>query len=150
MVTDEINHAMSKLAIRPSDFRLLSENESEALYQELLEHFVEGGDRRWWWESFSKPSESVTFPDNKGFERIIELVPDPAERVWFVVEENQMLFYPIYEATPETIQNVIGECYGFEYYIIPKNRDWLLCENHHSRVIGLGEIINRKLAKYAT
>ncbi|WP_125931907.1 DUF6756 family protein [Thiosocius teredinicola] len=127
MVTPEIDSAVRKLGLSPRSFRLLPNDEGSVLYQELFAEFVTGADRRWWWEAFSKPSSSRNFEDGKGFERIVELVPNPEERVWFVVEEDQLPFFPIYEATPDTIQKVIGECYAFEYYIIPKSKAWLLC-----------------------
>lgn len=149
MVTEEISNAIKGLSLKDSEFRQLNNEEAEPLFHELLNTFVVGGDRRWWWESFSKPSESVQFIDNKGFERITEIVPSLKEHVWFVAEEDQLPFYPIYEATPEAIKKVIGECYGFEYYIIPKSKEWLLCENHHGYLVGVGEVINGKLVKYA-
>ena len=145
LVTAEIENALRKLGVPPESFRLLSDEEGSVLYQELFEEFVTGADRRWWWEAFSKPSSSKNFEDGRGFERIEELVPNPEERVWFVVEEDQLPFFPIYEATPNIIQKVIGECYAFEYYIIPKSKAWLLCENHHNLVIGVGKQISSRL-----
>jgi len=149
LVTDEINNAIKELSLNESEFRQLSSEEARPLYFELLNTFVEGGDRRWWWESFSLPSEAVQFDDDKGFERIIDIVPDKNEKVWFIAEEDELSFYPIYETTPEAIQKIIGDCYCFEYYIIPKSKDWLLCENHHDYLVGIGEIIIGKLVQYA-
>ena len=94
------------------------------------------------------PSESVHFSDGKGFERITEIIPDKNEKLWFVAEEDQLPFYPIYEATPESIQKVIGECYGFEYYIVPKTKEWLICDNHHNYLVGIGKVVIDKLVKY--
>ncbi|MBK8734666.1 MAG: hypothetical protein IPL98_01815 [Saprospiraceae bacterium] len=48
-------------------------------------------------------------------------------------------FYPIYDGNPNVIKDIIGECFGFEYYIIDKNKEWLLVENHHNRLIAIGE-----------
>jgi hypothetical protein len=145
LVTKEIENALRVLSIPSESFRLLPDDQGAVLYQELLAEFVAGTDRRWWWEAFLKPSSSKTFEDGTGFEKITELVPKPNAMVWFVVEEDQLPFYPIYEATPAAIQQVIGECYGFEYYIIPKSKDWLLCENHHNRMIGVGNQITARL-----
>ena len=149
MVTEEINNAIKTLSLGESEIQQLETNEAEPLYNELISTFVKGGDRRWWWESFSKPSECVQFLDDKGFEKITEIVPDENECVWFVVEEDQLPFYPIFESTPSAIKKVIGECYAFEYYIIPKSKEWLLCENHHGYLIGIGESITNKLVQYA-
>ena len=149
MVTEEINNAIQELSLNESEIHLLSNEDSEPLYFELLNTFVKGGDRRWWWESFSKPAESVHFTNGKGFEIITEIVPNKKELVWFVAEDDQLPTYPIYEATPDAINKIIGECYGFEYYIIPKSKEWLLCENHHNNLIGLGDLIINKLVAYA-
>lgn len=113
--------------------------QAEVLYKELLDVFVEGGDRRWWWESFKSESQSVTFDNGMGFQRLGEFVPNPKEILWLVVEDDQLPFYPIFEASTEDIQKIIGECFAFEYYLIPKNKRWLLCENHHNSVIGVGD-----------
>ena len=149
IVTTEIKRALVRLNIAPESFTLMSEDVGAGIYNELLSTFVEGEDRRWWWESFSQTSFSVEFPDSMGFKRICSLVPNSREIVWFMVEENQLPFFPIYEACPEDIQNVIGECYGFEYYIIPKFKNWLLCENHHNRMIGIGEKVVKRLKSYS-
>jgi len=145
LVTDEISEAINTLSLKESEFSRLPDNEAKALYYELLDTFVDGGERRWWWESFKNESASLEYEDNKGFERLAVIVPNPKEKVWFVAEEDQLPFYPIYEATTETIAKIISECYAFEYYIIPKTKAWLLCENHHNTVIGVGEIIVNKL-----
>lgn len=112
---------------------------------ELLNSFVVGGDRRWWWEAFREPSATKAFPDDKGFEHIVELVPNRAEKCWFVVEDTGSDSYPVYEATPEDVASIVGECFAFEYYIAPKSKHWLICENHHGRIIGVGEEIVRAI-----
>ena len=38
--------------------------------------------------------------------------------------------------------------YGFEYYIVDKKYNWILCENHHDILIVLGEEIANNLCKY--
>lgn len=149
LVTDEIAKALESLSLFERDFRRLPDPEAKTLYVELLDTFVDGGDRRWWWEALKQEQTSIQFDDNKGFERIPLLVPDSRESVWFIAEEAQMPFYPIYEATPETITKVLGECYAFEYYIVPKSKEWLLCENHHGYVIGVGNAVKERLVRIA-
>ena len=139
LVTEEINKALALLNIQSEKFSLLSDNEGEIIINDLLKSFVTGANRKWWWEAFSHPQYSIVFSDGKGFEKIKNFVPNSNEMVWFVVEEDQLPLYPIYEACASDIQKVIGECYGFEYYIVSKTKNWLLCENHHSRMIGVGD-----------
>ncbi|WP_461535170.1 DUF6756 family protein [Spongorhabdus nitratireducens] len=136
-VLKEVEKAISKLGLSNSVSLLVDED--GFLYKELISHFVEGGDRRWWWEAFLQPSESLNSSDPKGFERLPELVPDPKEIVWFVVEDHHLAYYPIFEASTEAAVQVIGECFAFEYYLVPKDKSWLLCETHHNQIIGVGK-----------
>ena len=99
----------------------------------------------WWWESFKAPSEYIHFVDGFGFEEVPNLVPNPNEVVWFVVEDTQSHCYPIFEATVSDAVKVIGECFAYEYYLIPKNKDWLICETHHNSVVGVGNEITSRI-----
>ncbi len=136
-VLHEVENAISLLGLS-KDVRLLKD-EGGPLYDSLVTHFVDGGDRRWWWEAFSSPSESITYDDGKGFEKLSQLVPDPEEVIWFVVEDDDLPNYPIFEASTENVVKIIGECFAFEYYLVPRDKSWLLCENHHNRIIGVGK-----------
>jgi hypothetical protein len=144
-VTDEVGRAIERLSLGERVHRL-SEEAAARITSELLISFVVGGDRRWWWESFREPSASKAFPDGRGFERIVDLVPNRAERCWFVVEDVNSDSYPVYDATPEDVASIVGECFAFEYYIAPKSRHWLICENHHGRIIGVGEEVSRAIS----
>jgi hypothetical protein len=121
--------------------------EALVVFQTCFGKFTAGVDRKWWWEGFSQPSAAAHFDDGQGFKSIVTTVPDPGERIWFIAEEDQMAFYPVYETTPRTAQKVIGECYGFEYYMISKDFRWLLCENHHNVMIGIGPEITSQLER---
>jgi hypothetical protein len=74
------------------------------------------------------------------------VVTDASERVWFVAEDEQLPYFPVHETTPAIAQEVIGECYAFEYYPIAKDLSWLLCENHHDVLMALGDLHDRLLA----
>jgi hypothetical protein len=47
LVTDEIENAIRNLNLAESDIFRLPDNQAQTLYFDLLEKFVEGGDRRW-------------------------------------------------------------------------------------------------------
>lgn len=146
-IIDEIKSAIKVLGLEEQNIRPLTDKEAQLVYFDLFRTFVKGADRRWWWEAFKEKTESITFNDNLGFKRIVDIVPNKNESIWFVAEETQRPFYPVYETTPGIVQNIIAECYGFEYYIIPKDKSWLLCENHHNRLIGIGEPIKTNMCK---
>lgn len=144
-VLEEIQNAIDLLGLN-SSVKKLDDQQTEHLYKQLLAEFVEGGDRRWWWEAFSKPSSSIVFSDGKGFERLNQIVPNPKEVVWFMVEDDQLPYYPIFELTTENAVKIIAECFAFEYYLIPKTKNWLVCENHHDYVIGIGSAVTEVIA----
>jgi hypothetical protein len=136
----ELEVACDRLGITSADFAEVTESEALPLTTEFLHRFTGGKDGRWWWEHFTMPRTSVHFSDGLGFKRISRLVPNVDERVWFVAEDDQLPYFPVYESTPSIIQSLIGECYGFEYYLIAKDFSWLLCETHHNTVVGLGTV----------
>jgi hypothetical protein len=136
-VIEEIKNAISELGLEKEVIQL-EDDQAKVVYLDLLATFVEGGDRRWWWESFKKPSKSRVYKDGNGFEHLTELVPDPKEIIWFIAEDTEQPYFPIFEATTENVVKIIGECFAYEYYIVPKHKRWLLCENHHDDVIGIG------------
>ena len=143
-VTDEVEMAIGRLALGERVQRLPVEDAAR-ITAELLASFVVGGDRRWWWEAFREPIASKAFSDDMGFKYIVDLVPNRAEKCWFVVEDADSDSYPVYDATPEEVASIVGECFAFEYYIAPKSKHWLICENHHGRIIGVGEEVTRAI-----
>lgn len=149
-IKEEIQQAAILLGLSSQDLREVPEEEARKIYNKAISKFVTGGERRWWWEAFSKKSESIKSKDDKGFQKITQIVPDPEEHIWFIAEENHLDFYPVYEASPKAIQQVVGECYGFEYYLISKDFNWLLCEDHHGYFHGIGTEIIKNIKKIAT
>jgi len=142
-VSQEISVAIKTLKYSEEQIKLLDFDSGRKLYYELLDWFVKSGDRRWWWEDFKLQSFNLLDYD-KPFEHLNEIIPDLDKNVWLMVEDDQESFYPIYDCSPKIISQLIGECFGFEYYVIDKNKGWLICENHHNRMIGVGDIIKAK------
>lgn len=135
-VANEIEQAIKTLNLSQTDICLVSDVKS--LYLELLSHFVKSGDRKWWWEDFKQ--ESFHFMDYEfPFQELINIIPKEINTVWLMVEDNEEQYYPIYDCKPSIISNLIEECSAFEYYVIDKNKQWLLCENHSDRLIGIGK-----------
>jgi hypothetical protein len=148
-VIDEIAAAIRTLKLPSGSMRQLPSADSERIYFAALDHFIRSGDRRWWWEDFREQATSVMFESGDGWRHIAKIVLDPDELVWFVAEENQLPHYPVFETTPRIASQVIGECYGFEYYLIAKDFRWLLCETHHNRLLAIGFPVQERLEHYA-
>ena len=142
-VRDEIRAAVASLALRPEQFSEVPEDEARPLFESFLSRFTGGVDRRWWWEHFTLPASTIRFEDGRAFTRLSALVPDAESKVWFVAEDADLAFFPVFDATPAAAQQVIGECYFFEYYLISKDLSWLLCENHHDTMFAVGTAVQR-------
>lgn len=149
-IKDEIEEAKQELGFTDSDIRLLPDAEGFQVLSTALNQFVASGDRRWWWEDFKLPASRVEFPDSSiGFQLLVKIVPSAEEKVWFIVEDDQLPFFPVYEANTTTIQAVIGECYHYEYYIVAKDFSWLICDTHHNEIIAIGQQVETNLRQHA-
>jgi hypothetical protein len=146
-IRDEIDDARRQLRLSTEQLAEVEDGRARELTTAFLARFTGGEDVRWWWEYFPMPAAAVHFDDGKGFTRITAIVPDPDERIWFVTEDDQLPYFPVYETTPAIAQQVIGQCYGFEYYLIAKDLGWLLCENHHDTLFATGAVHDRLLAQ---
>jgi hypothetical protein len=73
--------------------------------------------------------------------------------VWFVAEARSPSKkngnFWLYESTMETIAPVLQRVQPFEYYVVSKKFEWLVCENHHGQLIASGEPMASRLAKVA-
>ena len=142
-IKDEVSKAIETLKYSKDLISLLDFESGEFIFKDCFSYFVKSGDRRWWWEDFKL--DSFDFIDfEEPYNQIPNIIPDLRKKVWFMIEDIQDPYYPIYECNPLIIPTIIEECVGFEYYIIDKNKDWLICENHHHRLIGIGEILKDK------
>jgi hypothetical protein len=103
-------------------------------------------DALWWWEALQEPVASREAEDPLVF---LKEIVDRDEDIWFVVEANsrskKLGNFWLYESRIDPVCAVLAECPAFEYYILSRRMDWLLCENHHNLLIGSGEVIVRKL-----
>ncbi len=149
-IRDEIDQAMLDLGLSDAQIRLLPDNEGLAVYTAAEEHFVDGRNWRWWWEHFRLPSAWAYFSDDQGFRKLIDLVPSMTEKVWFIAEESKLKHSPVYETDTAVVQEIIGNCYGFEYYLVAQDYRWLLGENHHSSLFAVGEPVKSNVEELTT
>jgi hypothetical protein len=148
-IVDEINQAVARLGLSLTAMRQLLEPHSTDVYDAALDHFVAAGDRRWWWEDFRQAGKSVSFDDGQGWRRVPQITPASDELIWFIAEDGSLPHYPVFETTPKIASLVIGECYGFEYYLIAQDLSWLLCENHHNVLCAVGALVEARLKMVA-
>ena len=104
----------------------------EGVLNRIAEKFLRNGTRDlksiWLWESFRDPITSNQ-PDDPP--QWLRDNLDPSADYWFLATEEDGKYW-IAEATGGAIIRVIEEMYGFEYYVVDRRMNWILCENHHS------------------
>jgi len=145
-IREAIEDARRRLGLSVEQLAEIEEKRALTLTAEILARFTGSIDSWWWWEHFTLPAATAHFADGKGFARITAVVPDAGEKIWFVAGDDERPNFPVYETTPAVAQQVIAECYAFEYYLVAKDLGWLLCENHHDLMMGLGDVHDRLLA----
>ncbi len=150
-VQTEILAAATTLNLPPEQFHQLSDADAERVYRACLAEFVTAAfEPRWWWEHLREPRTQF-YPKNGilGFSLLPRLVPDPDAPCHFIAEDDDAPFYPVYLSTPCITASIIGECFGFEYYLISLDRSWLIGESHHDRIFGVGDAVIPLLNDYA-
>ena len=102
----------------------------------------------WWWEALREPIAYIQPVDPVATLKGLIL---PSETVWFVAETNspskKFGNFWLYESTAEAICRVLPEVPPFEYYVVSKKLEWLVCENHHGYVIASGEPMVARLQR---
>lgn len=147
----EIQTAAAELGLTAEQFRQLPDAEAEQVYRTCLREFVTSSyEPRWWWEHLREPN-AQTYPSDGilGCDLLSEFVPDADASCYFIAEDNDAPFYPVYLTTPRIASFILSECFAFEYYLTPLDHSWLVGENHHDRLFGVGEPVVSKLIAHA-
>ncbi|WP_210465380.1 DUF6756 family protein [Rufibacter roseolus] len=136
------------LGIISDDFEAVGIYAWPAIMQKIERAFVKKENSNtkfnWWWESFKGTQFQISFEQDNAFEFLDQLI-DYEEKVWFVACDSyhDPSKFWLFQGYIKPIQKVIAELPYFEYYIISKKYEWLVCENHHGILIGLGNMVSR-------
>lgn len=91
-VKNEIDNAIIKLKLSQKDIFLLDNHAGKKVFNECISHFLNSGDRRWWWEDFKFPSFSLIDLVNS-FTYIDQIIPLKEGNVWLIIEDNYDSFF---------------------------------------------------------
>ncbi|WOB06925.1 DUF6756 family protein [Piscinibacter gummiphilus] len=150
---DTLNEVAGVLALDAKRFRLLRPHEYEPILEAITEQFLNVGTKGLnyyrWWENFKGSTASFHAAD--AYKLLPKLLPHN-QALWFIVEDSSKKAAPfwVYEADAEAINQVLAESHQFEYYIVSKKQDWLLCETHHEVLVAVGEPMIRALSNAKT
>jgi len=144
---DDLLKIAKSLGIKPDEFEAVGIYEWPAIMKKIEEAFVIKKNHNtrfnWWWESFKEPQYGINV-ESHPYDYLHRLI-DKTEKIWFVAcdsNKDPSKFW-LFQGYIEPIQKVLDEHYQFEFYIVSKKYEWLLCVNHHDNLIGLGSIISK-------
>lgn len=144
---DEITAILNELSI--SDFHFVRLTAYEELLDRIAERFLVRGraDLKyiWLWEHFREPAFSFSASSPIGF--LGERLPKD-QRYWFLASDEDGKYW-VADTTGGAMIQVLEEMRCFEYYIVERKLQWILCENHHGVLIqsGLEGILPAELAR---
>jgi hypothetical protein len=146
----DIKEVMKSLQISSDDFSLVNLYKYKKILVLILDKFTTVGKKglsySQWWDFLRKPTEAIQL-DYAHI--VIEELVSPDEKIWFIAEDwkrnKQQGNFWLYEGKIKSIVSILGEMYGFEYYLVSKKLEWLLCENHHNILIGTGQPMIEKI-----
>lgn len=126
---DDITQAVGEAQVEGFSFVRLTQWES--ILDQIAERFLKRGGRDlesvWIWNEFREVVSSTQPANPIGYLRgQIESAAD----YWFIASDEHGKYW-IADATGEAIVRTIEEMYCFEYYVVDRHLDWILCENHH-------------------
>lgn len=150
-----ITHAVRKLGLQGS-FELVRPHRYRSILERIIaERTLLSKDAvaaSWLWDSLRPPVASASPVEPLAALRF--LLPRN-ERVWFLAEDADSTRkkegnFWLYDAATESICALLPELPHFEYYVVSRKCEWLLCENHHGRLIASGQPMARLLSRLST
>lgn len=139
-IKNEIEKIIHDRHISPHDFHGVSEEESQIILEKIETVFSSKKspsiDELW-----NRLSEEPLTLTDKNFFQKYHTVIDQDIFVLLALEDGEK--YSLFEGKIKYIETILSEIPFCEYYILSKNYDWLICENHHDQIYVVGTV--RKL-----
>ena len=138
---NEVLQSAAELNLPETRFRQLGPREWRLALKQVFDRFATTHKTSvtWLWEFLRKPHASIQFDDGLPFVKPL-FAPDTP--VWLMVEDRwgkKRGNYWVFESTYGTAVAVLENFHFVEYYLVDRKLEWMLLENHHGYVIGVGE-----------
>lgn len=146
---------IQKMPRRKKIQKIVGEKHDELIYS-VKKHFIDSKSEGAWWKNFRYSNFRVTLPDNERrffqdmfrFSRsdshkklLKEIIPlETNKQVWLFVGDSITEQFLIFKGPLRVIKNFLFDCIDQlgEYYLIPINFNWLICENPEGKIIVIG------------
>ena len=143
-----IREAIAELDLQDSVVRV-SEIDAGDIVESAAAKFVADRNRLWWWEALtdSLPQESITLPDSSNLGYISKICPSgPA---YLFATDDGFPPWPVFRGDAFNFERILAECYAFEYAIVSEDMSWMVLENHHNVIVGIGAGVVESLRDFA-
>ena len=129
-LNEMLSSAVNLLASRGNIVRRCSESEAAGVVARAKANFVKDNRRSWWWEAFSKPVRQRGTEDGEPY---FSQYVRPDSQCWLITDDDSSHF-PVVETSAAAAEMLLSELPYVEFYLVGKNFDWLLAENHHGAI----------------
>lgn len=139
---NKVLHAAAELSLSQNQFSMVSPARWKTLLKDIMIRFTGSEDiqRLWIWNDLR--GDVATLQSDYGPDRIAAIF-EPTIYVWFITEDasrtKQDGNFWVFEGELGAILRVIGNFHYFEYAIVDRRLEWMICENHHDMLIAVGE-----------
>ena len=99
------------------------------------------------WKNFSRPLISAPVSDWQIPVHLGQILPSTDKVAWFLVDLPLLSGRPIFEAEIGVIEEIVGKCRIFEYYVIAKDFSWVVAKNRHDEIFVMGEVVETNYGK---
>ncbi|AHM59241.1 hypothetical protein D770_04870 [Flammeovirgaceae bacterium 311] len=145
-IKESITKLSVALGISSKEFKPVGIHEWPLIMKKIERAFVvkENSNTRfnWWWENLKGVPYQIHFKKDDAYKCLYKLVDDN-ENIWFIISDSDhnLSKFWLFQGYIGPIQTLIEEHYAFEYYLVSKKYEWLLCENRHGTLIGIGTMV---------
>ena len=117
----------------------LDSSQARELISRIAAVYVVDGNKRWWWDSLSRPSKTIEYGDDDGLEIISKNV-DGDSTIFFVVTDDEFAPWPIFKGPLDSILELISEQRYFEYILVGVDESWCIFDTHHNSLVVVGDV----------
>lgn len=130
-------------------FRQVGPTRWKQIVDRIFVTFTRGGRAHrhsiWMWEDFKTPF--YVLKRKHSLDMLLEFEA-PTASVWFILGESHGATggdYWLFEGEISAVIEVLKGLHIVEFYVVGHRLDWLLAENHHNMLIGVGDIAVQRL-----
>lgn len=132
-----------EVGLGKDEFRQAKSDQWKGILKKVFDNFADTYklDVPWLWSHLKCHGASIQ--TNNGL-RYLDSLVNPETKVWLLVEDwdrtKKQGNYWVFEGKYGAIVSILNNMHGIEYYIVDQKFKWMILENHHDVLIGVGEL----------